>query len=348
MNYSLKVIPRNLPVFTWLLILTIMTFLMVLIGGLTRLTDSGLSMVNWEPIMGSIPPLSKKSWEEVFNAYKNSPEFLIVNKSMTLNEFRYIFWWEWGHRFFARCIGLVLVLPFIYFLFKKKLSKKFNINIFILFSLGVFQAIVGWWMVKSGLTENPYVSPYRLAFHLTNAVIILSILCWLTFNAWSGLQINFLPNNISENMIFFLIFLLFITIVSGAFMAGTNAGQSFNTYPMMNDKFFPENYFLEDSGFRNIFENTIAINFNHRWLATITFLAIILMAFYIKFSKKFKRNTMGPYLIIFFGFLQFFLGIFTLLTNVNIVFASMHQINSVLLFASLLLTYYSIKKERDF
>ena len=131
-------------------------------------------------------------------------------------------------------------------------------------------------------------------------------------------------------------------------MAGTNAGQSFNTYPMMNDNFFPENYFLEDSGFRNIFENTIAINFNHRWLATITFLAIILMAFYIKFSKKFKRNTMGPYLIIFFGFLQFFLGIFTLLTNVNIVFASMHQINSVLLFASLLLTYYSIKKERDF
>ena len=173
---------RNIYISFWLLILTIMTFFIIVIGGLTRLTGSGLSMVDWRPIIGTIPPLSYQAWLEVFNNYKSSPEFKIVNKSMTLDDFKYIFWWEWFHRFFARCIGIVFIIPFLYFLFQKKISKNLFITLSIVFLFGLFQALVGWWMVKSGLSDDPYVSAYRLTFHLFNALIIFSILLWSTLN----------------------------------------------------------------------------------------------------------------------------------------------------------------------
>ena len=160
----------------WLISLTIMIFLIIVIGGLTRLTDSGLSMVDWRPLLGSIPPLSNIQWIEVFEKYKLSPEFLYVNKNMTLEEFKYIFWWEWFHRFFARLIGIFFVIPFFYFLYKKYFNNYFYKRFAIIFTLGLFQAFIGWWMVKSGLVNDPYVSPYRLKFHLTNAVIIFSFL----------------------------------------------------------------------------------------------------------------------------------------------------------------------------
>ena len=162
----------------WLLSLTVMVFLIIIIGGLTRLTDSGLSMVDWRPILGTLPPFNNNQWLNVFNDYKLTPEFLYVNKNMTLEEFKYIFWWEWFHRFFARLIGLVFIIPFIYFLIKKNLNSFFYKRFSIIFSLGLFQAVVGWWMVKSGLSDDPFVSPYRLTFHLTNAVIIYALLLW--------------------------------------------------------------------------------------------------------------------------------------------------------------------------
>ena len=162
----------------WLLALTVMVFLIIIIGGLTRLTDSGLSMVDWRPILGTLPPFNNNQWLNVFNDYKLTPEFLYVNKNMTLEEFKYIFWWEWFHRFFARLIGLVFIIPCFYFLVKKNLNSFFYKRFLIIFSLGLLQALVGWWMVKSGLSEDPYVSPYRLTFHLTNAVIIYALLLW--------------------------------------------------------------------------------------------------------------------------------------------------------------------------
>ena len=168
----------NKPVMVWLMLLTIMVFLIIVIGGLTRLTNSGLSMVDWQPLLGTIPPLNKNQWLKVFNDYQLSPEFIYVNKNMTLEEFKYIFWWEWFHRFFARLIGVVFLFPFIYFFFKKYLNIFFYKRFSIIFCLGLIQAIVGWWMVKSGLHNNPYVSSYRLTFHLMNAVIIYSLLLW--------------------------------------------------------------------------------------------------------------------------------------------------------------------------
>ena len=177
---------RHLGISIWLLVLTIMTFVIIIIGGLTRLTNSGLSMVDWRPIMGIIPPLTHLDWIEVFNSYKLTPEFQIVNKSITLNDFKYIFWWEWFHRFFARLIGFVLILPFLYFCLNNKISKKLFLILILVFIFGLLQALVGWWMVKSGLRDNPYVSAYRLTFHLFNALIIFCILFWTTLSSFFG------------------------------------------------------------------------------------------------------------------------------------------------------------------
>ncbi len=345
MNSSINSKNTDLALFYWFLILTVMTFLMILIGGLTRLTDSGLSMVDWRPIMGFIPPLNQEDWVNIFNQYKNSPEFKIINKSMNLNEFKYIFWWEWFHRFFARCLGIVFIIPMIIFAIQKRISKKLFFNLLLLFLFGFFQALVGWWMVKSGLEDNPYVSSYRLAFHLTNAVIILSILFWLTLTSFSSPGLNFFPKLNLEYIVCLLIILLILTIISGAFMAGSHAGQSFNTYPLMNGAFIPDDYYLYEYGLKNFFENTVAINFNHRWLATFTFLLILSLIIYLYITRKYNNLILEMNLILFFSCLQFLLGILTLLTNVQIILASLHQINSMLLLATLLLFYYRIKKK---
>ena len=275
MNYNHKINDFKISIFVWLIILTTMVFAIIIIGGLTRLTNSGLSMVNWRPILGTFPPLNNNEWIYIFDLYKESPEYLYVNKNMNLAEFKYIFWWEWVHRFIARLIGIIFLFPFIYFIIKKQINIKLISRLILVFVFGIFQALVGWWMVKSGLSENPYVSPYRLTFHLINALLIYSLLLWTCMDYYY-LELNNKINNfnIYEYFIIVSIILTFITIISGGFMAGTDAGQSFNTFPLMNGKIFPDDYFLENLGIFNLFENIIAINFNHRWLASITFLYI--------------------------------------------------------------------------
>jgi len=347
-NYS-KLQNKDIFVAIWLFILTIMTFLMIVIGGLTRLTESGLSMVDWRPILGIIPPLSNENWLKVFSAYKASPEFIIVNKSMNLAEFKYIFWWEWFHRFFARLIGIIFILPLIFFVVKKAIPKRLFLILIVIFIFGLFQAVVGWWMVKSGLNDNPYVSQYRLTFHLINALIIFAILFWTALNSSNNKIIQFYSSSFSESLFFIGIILLFITIISGGFMAGTNAGQSFNTFPLMNGSIIPDDYIIDDYGFRNIFENTITINFNHRWIGSFTFIYILSFTIYFLLSSKitFAIKSISLFVVLFFSSLQFFLGILTLLSNVKIIFASMHQSNSVLLLASLLFAYYQFKNNAN-
>ena len=182
MNYHKVSLNYKHAIFIWLITLTLMVLTIIVIGGLTRLTDSGLSMTDWRPLLGIIPPLNKNSWQTVFEMYKLTPEFKIVNKNMSLEEFKYIFWWEWFHRVFARMIGIVFVLPLIYFIIKRQLSYYLYQRLAVVFIFGLFQAFVGWWMVKSGLSENPYVSPYRLTFHLMNALIIFSMLLWISMD----------------------------------------------------------------------------------------------------------------------------------------------------------------------
>tara|TARA_B110000444_G_scaffold235200_1_gene246036 strand:+ start:963 stop:1964 length:1002 start_codon:yes stop_codon:yes gene_type:complete len=327
----------------WLITLTIMVFLIIIIGGLTRLTDSGLSMVDWQPILGTIPPLNNNQWQEVFNDYKLTPEFLYVNKNMTLDEFKYIFWWEWFHRFFARLIGLVFIIPFIYFLIKKNLNSFFYKRFSIIFSLGLFQALVGWWMVKSGLSDDPFVSPYRLTFHLTNAVIIYALLLWTSVEYFHLKSTNFISIRSKNVLILISIILVFVTILSGGFMAGSHAGQSFNTYPLMNGKIIPDDIYLEDLGFLNMFENTVTINFNHRWIATITFIYTFSFFSYLIFKKVINLSNQIIISVLLILTLQFLLGIMALLSNVSIYYGSLHQTNSIALLSILLVAYFKSK-----
>ena len=209
---------------------------------------------------------------------------------------------------------------------------------------GLFQAVIGWWMVKSGLTENPYVSPYRLTFHLLNALIIFSILLWIAMDYRYSSNISFLSNpKTIEFYILVAVILIFITIATGGFMAGTNSGQSFNTFPLMNGKIIPDDYIIDDLGIYNIFENTVTINFNHRWLSIFVFFYILFVCFrFIKFDNK-NVSSILVYLVLFFLTLQVILGIITLLSNVYLPVASLHQTNSILLLSTLLISYHQIK-----
>ena len=312
----------------------------IVIGGLTRLTDSGLSMVDWRPLLGTIPPLNQNQWLKVFNDYQQTPEFMYVNKNMTLEEFKYIFWWEWFHRFFARLIGIVFILPFFYFYFKRYLSSFFYKRFAIIFGLGLVQATVGWWMVKSGLQNDPYVSPYRLTFHLSNAIIIYALLLWTSIEYFHLKSINFINIKSKKFLILTSIILVFITILSGGFMAGSHAGQSFNTYPLMNGKIIPDDIYLTEMGILNLFENTVTINFNHRWIATLTFVYTFSLFLYLFISKITELKKSIIVLVLLILSLQFFLGVMALLSNVAIKYASLHQTNSVLLLSILLLAYF--------
>ena len=344
MNYHKVSGVYSHSIYLWLLVMTSMVLGIIVIGGLTRLTDSGLSMTDWRPLLGIIPPLNKNNWQTVFEMYKLTPEFKIVNRGMSLEEFKYIFWWEWFHRVFARMIGIVFILPLIYFIIKKQLNYYLCQRLAVVFIFGLFQAFVGWWMVKSGLSENPYVSPYRLTFHLLNALIIFSMLLWIAMDYKYEIKINFFSKPFTADFyIFVSILLIFITIASGGFMAGTNSGQSFNTFPLMNGKIIPDDYHMEDYGIYNIFENTVAINFNHRWISIFAFFYIIFICFkFIKFNDEYISSTL-VYLIIFFLTLQVILGIITLLSNVYLPLASMHQTNSILLLSTLLISYHQYK-----
>ena len=330
---------NDIGVLIWISLLTLMVLTIIIIGGLTRLTESGLSMVDWRPLMGTIPPLSSDAWLKVFEQYKLSPEFKIVNSKMQLEDFKFIFWWEWTHRFFARLIGIVFLFPFIYFIINKKLSKKIVMAMALIFLLGLIQAVVGWWMVKSGLTEDPYVSTYRLSFHFTNALIIFIILYWLSLLLFFKSQEKHQRKKLIINLFHFGLILIFLTIISGTFMAGTDAGKSFNTFPLMNEKFLPDDYYLDYLGWKNSFENIVAINFNHRWLAIFTFIFIFILIIYLVNDKKEKYHNYSLNLVLLTLSLQILLGIITLIYEVPIILASLHQTNAILLLASMLFAY---------
>ena len=330
----------------WLFILTLMVYLIILIGGLTRLTESGLSMVDWRPLLGIIPPLNEKDWIEVFEQYKKTPEYIIVNSLITLNEFKYIFWWEYFHRLFARLIGFVFIIPFFYFLIKNSLSRKILFQLVFVFIFGALQAAVGWWMVKSGLNNDPYVSQYRLSFHLLNALIILGILFWMTLDHLIKKPKNFFNLNIINNLLTISLIFCLLTIISGSFVAGTDAGKSFNTFPLMGGKLIPDGYLLiEDSIIINFFENTIAIQFNHRWIAIFTFVWTVIVITFALLKQLDRIQKIACYIVIIFITSQILFGILTLINNVPIILASIHQANAVLLYCSLLFTLYMFPKK---
>jgi len=313
---------------------------MIIVGGLTRLTESGLSMVDWRLFMGTIPPLSHGDWLKVFEDYKQYPEYQIKNINMTLSEFKYIFWWEYGHRVLGRLIGIIFIIPFIYFALKKYFSNEELYSYSFLLFLGGAQGIIGWWMVKSGLDVNPYVSHLRLAVHLIIAQIILSLIAYLFLKR---LDIGIYKNNFSSHKTFFIFFniIIFFTVIYGAFMAGLDAGKSFNTWPKMGDNFIPENLiFIEDRLF-GFFDNSVFIHFFHRALAYLSFLTILYMCFKHFKGIENKYQKIHFLIVLFLVLIQLFIGVFVVLSNVQVSLGSIHQIIGTLLFVSA--TCYSLQ-----
>ena len=331
---------ENFQISLWLVSLMSIILLMIIVGGLTRLTESGLSMVDWRLFMGTIPPLSHGDWLKVFEDYKQYPEYQIKNINMTLSEFKYIFWWEYGHRVLGRLIGIIFIIPFIYFALKKYFSNEELYSYSFLLFLGGAQGIIGWWMVKSGLDVNPYVSHLRLAVHLIIAQIILSLIAYLFLKR---LDIGIYKNNISSHKTFFIFFniIIFFTVIYGAFMAGLDAGKSFNTWPKMGDNYIPENLiFIEDRLF-GFFDNSVFIHFFHRALAYLSFLTILYMCFKHFKGIENKYQKIHFLIVLFLVLIQLFIGVFVVLSNVQVSLGSIHQIIGTLLFVSA--TCYSLQ-----
>ena len=329
------------PVLCWLLVNIFMVFSMIFIGGITRLTDSGLSMIDWNLIKGVIPPLNESQWIEKFNDYKMYPEFKIYNSDMEINEFKKIFFWEYLHRVWGRLIGLTFLVPLIYFYFTKKITKKTSKYLFFVALVGCFQAFMGWYMVKSGLVDKPDVSQYRLASHLITALIIYSLLCFLFWNLYRYKNIKEIDKlNVDRKNIFgfsICLFLVFLTISSGAFVAGTDAGVIYNNFPLMGNTFFPPDPFELQPKWINFFENTTLIQFNHRVLATFTGFVIVITC--LTNIKQFKNTFIESLLklLILLTILQYILGIIALKLAVPVLIGSMHQMGSILVLSTLII-----------
>ncbi len=312
----------------WLFFMFWIISIMIVIGGLTRLTDSGLSITTWELFTGFLPPLNESDWFIYFDLYKKIPEYRLQNYSMSISEFKVIFWWEWTHRLLGRFIGISFILPLLFFSFKVGFRKlKF---LYLIFLLICFQGFVGWYMVTSGLIERVNVSHYRLSLHLIIAFIILSMILW-TYLSLRKQNIN--KFILKPNLPLFFLFLIYIQIVIGAFVAGMDGGKIYNTWPLMNNNYFPD-----DNNFFNLFELKVfddpsLVQFIHRNLAYFIFLFYLTILF--KIYKNKLTNLYIPIKIIgLFVCLQIILGILTLLFGAQIFIASMHQISSIFLVSS--------------
>ena len=322
---------------SWLFSLILLIALMIIVGGLTRLTDSGLSITKWQLFSGFLPPLNQQDWLNYFNLYKEIPEYKLQNFNMSLSEFKIIFWWEWIHRFLGRIIGLAVLIPLVYLSFKIEIKKL--LNLYFIFFLICFQGFMGWYMVTSGLVDKVDVSHYRLSAHLFIAFIILVSLIWIFLNLKNKMDKKFFFNKSDTISIKVLIFLIFIQIIIGAFVSGLDAGKIYQTWPFMNDSYFPN-----DVNFRNYneflnFNDRSVVQFVHRNLAYIIFLLIIYVGYLIRKLNKIVLFKSYNYLL-FFILIQIILGILTLLTDVNIIIASMHQISSILLIIVSINFYY--------
>ncbi len=325
--------------FYWLVISFSLVFLMVIVGGLTRLTDSGLSITEWELFRGILPPLNNQEWLNYFTLYKKIPQYEIINANMTLNEFKVIFYWEYIHRILGRLIGLIFLIPLIYFYFIKTINKKYlKVCSFVLFLI-ILQGIIGWYMVKSGLVNKVTVSHYRLSLHLTTAFIIISIIFWIMLNFQHKTFKRFFINK-KKNYIFYPFFLLiFLQIIFGAFVSGLDAGKIYQTWPLMNYTYFPDDVAIEKIFDLFNFDNHGLIQFYHRNIAYLITIYFLVIGFYI-FKKELDYLKKPFYYVSIFLICQIILGIITLVSGLNIYLASAHQIFSLLLILSVINLYY--------
>jgi cytochrome c oxidase assembly protein subunit 15 len=337
---------ENNYVITWLLSGCLLLFMMVVVGGITRLTNSGLSMTDWHLVTDTFPPLSEAKWEQAFEEYKKFPEYQKINihNDFTLSDYKFIYFWEWFHRFIGRIIGLAFIVPFVYFLFKKRLSTETIKKCIVLLGMGGFQGFLGWFMVRSGLIDNPDVSHFRLSLHLTFAFITFAYTLWVALDLiYPNKTTVILP--LQKIARIALVFIL-IQIIYGGFVAGLNAGLIHNHWPLMSDgQFIHESVFIEQKTlFLNLVEGKSGVQFVHRTMAYIV-VGLILLLFFK--SKKYLLSSLqkkGINTLVIIVFLQFGLGVFTLLYSVPLWLGLAHQIMAFFLLSAMTFTLHRLSK----
>ena len=324
---------------TWLFCVSILVVAMITVGGATRLTGSGLSITQWQPIMGAIPPLSTADWLDAFAKYKEIPQYIQLNKGMSLDEFKAIFWWEWGHRFLGRLIGLAFALPLIYFWLRNKLSPELKPPLLALLALGFLQGFVGWFMVMSGLADRTSVSQYRLALHLTMAFLLLAGLVSLTVSNRSPANLSPIAairlatgSRAQRSAAYFITGLILLQVIAGAFVAGLKAGLTYNTWPLMDGRIIPSGLGSMEPWYLNLFENITTVQFDHRMLAYVIVAAVIWHAASIIRTADDERIRQSAWLLLATVLIQVMLGIWTLLWVVPLPLGLAHQGMAAILF----------------
>ena len=316
----------------WLLIVAALVVATLIVGGATRLTESGLSIVEWKPVTGVLPPLTETQWAAEFEKYKQIPQYRQLNLGMSLSEFKTIFWWEWGHRVLGRVIGAVFLIPLLFFLWRGWIGRELRLPLFGLFALGGIQGAVGWWMVSSGLTERVSVSQYRLAFHMTLACVIYAAIVWMVAHLKPALTLPSAPARLRRGG-YLLVVLVLLQIYLGALVAGLDAGLLYNTWPHIDGALIPPAYRLwfETPLWRNFFENPLAVQFNHRMLAYIILLLALWQAWDCGRSGLDRKTRAYATLFVLLVVMQAMIGIATLLYGVPILMSLLHQVMAILL-----------------
>ena len=324
------------PIAIWLLICCALVFAMVVVGGVTRLTDSGLSIVEWQPIVGTMPPITQADWDVLLEKYRATPQYQQVNKGMSVDEFKSIFWWEYFHRVLGRLIGLVFFVPFVYFLIRKQINRSLGIKLTGIFILGGLQGFMGWYMVMSGRVNDPHVSQYRLTAHLGLAFVIFATMLWVALGVLSPVSAEAGNDKLVRlrRFAYGLSSLIFIMVLSGGFVAGIRAGLTYNTFPLMNGYLIPPDLFVLEPWYRNFFDNMTTVQFDHRLIAwTLAFL--VPLFWYQSRQVNLSATTrLACNLFLLMLAIQISLGIATLLHVVPIPLAASHQGGAVLLFAA--------------
>lgn len=321
----------------WLIIVAALVVCTLMVGGATRLTESGLSIVEWKPVTGTIPPLTEAEWSRQFEAYKTIPQYREMNRGMSLSEFKTIFWWEWGHRLLGRLIGAVFLLPFLWFLWRGFLSPGLKRRLWIIFVLGGVQGAVGWWMVSSGLTERVSVSQYRLAIHFMLALFIFSAIVWLLRRHIQGGVPSVAPLRVKVVGRILLV-LVFLQLYFGALVAGLRAGRVFNTWPLIDGAFIPSaaRLFFEQPWWRNFFDNTLTVQFSHRMIAYTLVVVAVGHAIDAVRSRTSPAIVSGALWIVAAMVVQVAIGILTLLNQVPIDLGLAHQAVAIVILTMLL------------
>lgn len=335
----------NKALIYWLVALIVTVFTMIVVGGITRLTESGLSMVEWRPLLGTLPPMTDAEWQRVFTMYKEFPQYQLVNRGMSLEEFQYIFYWEYGHRVLGRLIGVMFALPFFFFLVRGMIPDNLKLKLWIALGLGGAQGLMGWYMVKSGLVSEPLVSHYRLAAHLSLALIIFAYLTWLLLGLL-GTQ-KFVVSGRFRTLLNGFTVILILQILYGAFVAGNRAGYGYNTYPLMNGELIPEIAFSLVPMWHNLLDNNAMLQFIHRWLGALVLLGAGLLAWQAATAES-QRIKVSSMMLLGAVVAQFILGVLTLIHVVPVSLGSIHQAGAcVVVFCLVVLRYRAAVKMNE-